>query len=74
MIVNAKASSIKRLYEKYRQNGLFNYNIREHITQKNVDDAIESTIKKEKDLFWFLNNGITIGCDDFDIDGYKIRL
>lgn len=74
LIVNAKASSIKRLYEKYRQNGLFNYNIREHITQKNVDDAIESTIKKEKDLFWFLNNGITIGCDDFDIDGYKIRL
>ena len=74
IIVNARASSIKRLYEKYGRNGLFSYNLREHITQKSVDDAINETIKKERDRFWFYNNGITIGCTDFYVDGNKIKL
>lgn len=74
LIVNAKASSIKRLYDKWGQNGLFSFNIREHITQKNVDDAIDKTISEEKDNFWYYNNGITIGCGDFLVDGYKIKL
>ena len=74
LIVNVKASSIKDLYNQYGERGLFSYNLREHITQKNVDDAIDLTIKKEKDNFWFYNNGITIGCSDFAIDGYKIVL
>ncbi len=74
LIVNVKASSIQRLYIKYGLNGLFSYNLREHIVQKNVDDAIDNTINKEKDKFWFYNNGITIGCSDFRVDGYKIKL
>ena len=74
LIVNAKASSIKRLYDKWGQNGLFSFNIREHIAQKNVDDAIDKTINEEKDNFWYYNNGITIGCGDFHPDGYKIKL
>lgn len=74
LIVNAKASSIKRLYDKWGQDGLFSFNIREHIAQKNVDDAIDRTIRNEKDHFWYYNNGITIGCGDFHVDGYKIKL
>lgn len=74
IIVNIKASSLKRLYAKHYNDGLFSYNLREHISQKNVDDGIENTIKREKDNFWFYNNGITIGCEDFDIDGYVLKL
>ena len=74
LIVNAKASSVKRLYDKWGQNGLFSFNIREHIAQKNVDDAIDKTINEEKDNFWYYNNVITIGCGDFHVDGYKIKL
>lgn len=74
ILVNAKASSVKHLYEKYVYRGLFSYNLREHINQKNVDDAIDRTINKEKDKFWFYNNGITIGCEDFRRDGNCIRL
>lgn len=74
MIVNVKASSIKRLYTKYGTKGLFSYNLREHISQKNVDDGIDSTIKNERDNFWFYNNGITIGCQDFNPDGNRIKL
>lgn len=74
IIVNVKATSIKSLYEKYSDGGLFSYNLREHISQKNVDEAIESTIKNDKENFWFYNNGITIGCGDFRRDGDKIKL
>lgn len=74
IIVNIKASSLKKLYDKYEAIGLFSYNLREHISQKNVDDAIDETIKNEPDRFWFYNNGITIGCEDFYKDGNKMKL
>ena len=73
-IVNVKASSVKRLFEKYGSSGLFSYNLREHINQASVDAKIEDTIKNEKDKFWFYNNGITIGCNDFLPDGNNIKL
>ena len=74
IIVNIRASSLKTLFQKYNKHGLFSYNLREHIVQKSVDDAIDYTIKKERDNFWYYNNGITIGCNDYSIDGYKLRL
>ncbi len=74
IIVNIKASSLKKLYTKHAKNGLFSYNLREHISQKNVDNGIENTIKNDKENFWFYNNGITIGCEDFLLDGYILKL
>ncbi len=74
IIVNIRASSLKSLYQKYNKQGLFSYNLREHIAQKNVDDAIDETIKKDRKNFWYYNNGITIGCNDYNIDGYKLKL
>ena len=74
IIVNIRASSLKQLYRKWQKNGLFSYNLREHISQKNVDDAIEDTIKNDRDNFWYYNNGITIGCAYYDISGYKLIL
>jgi hypothetical protein len=74
IIVNVMASSVKRLYEKYGKSGLFSYNLREYISQKNVDEGIEETIKKDNKNFWFYNNGITIGCRDFAKDGNTIKL
>lgn len=74
IIVNVKATSIKSLYEKHSDSGLFSYNLREHVSQKNVDEGIEFTIKNDKENFWFYNNGITIGCEDFIESGNKIKL
>ena len=74
IIVNVMASSIKSLYEKYGKLGLFSYNLREYISQKTVDDGIEATIKQDRDNFWFYNNGVTIGCRDFEKDGNSIKL
>lgn len=75
-IVNVKASSLKRLYQKFGKQGLFSYNLREYIKQQSVDDAIKATINdpKERINFWYFNNGITIGCEDYIIDGNKIKL
>lgn len=78
IIVNVSANSIKELYNKYNpKNGshkLFSYNLREHIYQKNVDSGIDTTIAKEPQNFWYYNNGITIGCSDYCVDGNKIKL
>ncbi len=74
IIVNAMASSVKRLYEKYGKTGLFSYNLREYISQKTVDDGIDTTIKTDRKNFWFYNNGITIGCQDYKKDGNTIKL
>lgn len=74
IIVNIKATSLKKLFDKYRDKGLFSYNLREHIIQKSVDEGIDNTIKNEREKFWYYNNGITIGCNDFKKDGNRIKL
>lgn len=74
IIVNITATSLKKLYAKHSQKGLFSFNLREHISQKNVDNGIEDTIKNDPSNFWFYNNGITIGCGDYNIDGNRLSL
>ena len=75
-IVNASAFSIKRLYVLNGTN-LLSLNLRYHIVERKrdgVDNAIKTTIKDNPTSFWLKNNGITIICDSFDIDGNVVRL
>ncbi|GIO28280.1 AIPR family protein [Ornithinibacillus bavariensis] len=74
MFINVSSQSISRLYNKYNNKGLFNLNIRRYIKSKSVDDGINHTLNKNRDEFWFLNNGLTIACNDFSTDGDTIRL
>lgn len=74
VIFNIMASSLKDLYVKHSSQGLFGYNLRDHISDKRVDTAIDHTIERERENFWFYNNGITIGCHDFQRDGDVLRL
>ena len=74
-IVNASAASIQLLFNKFHDKGLFSFNLREHINKnKDVDDAILRSIQKEPSNFWFYNNGITIACKDFRLDGNNVKL
>lgn len=73
-VVNVSALDLKRLYVKYKSKGLFNRNLRFYIKQKKVDDGILTTLKSSRDQFWYLNNGIIIGCSDFELDGNNIKL
>jgi len=72
-IVNVSAYSIKQLYAEHNTN-LLSQNLRYHISGGNIDREIRETIKNEPASFWLKNNGITIICDDFRIDGTEVHL
>ena len=75
-IVNVSAFSIKELYTRHETN-LLSLNLRYHIVDKKrdgVDNGIKTTIDKNPELFWLKNNGLTIICDDFRIDGREVHL
>ena len=77
VIVNVSAFSIKDLYDEHNI-VLLSRNLRYHIKGKaaglDIDKAIKTTIEKEPASFWLKNNGITIICDDFEIDGCFVKL
>lgn len=75
IIVNIKAKSLKDLFQKEGDSGLFGYNLREYInTNKDVDEGIKTTIQKEKENFWFYNNGITIACKKYKVKDSQLIL
>lgn len=73
IIVNASAFSIKTLYAQHSIN-LLSKNLRYHIKAKDIDRSIRDTIQNSPETFWFKNNGITIICDDFKVDGKEVKL
>ena len=68
IIINVTAKSLKNLYEK-NDFKLFQQNFRYYIKEKKIDDKIINTIRKDGNLFWFLNNGIIIACSDYWFNG-----
>ena len=73
IIVNASAFSIKELYATHSTN-LLSRNLRYFIKKRDIDSSINETINKDPNSFWFKNNGITIVCDDFALDGKQVKL
>lgn len=72
-IVNVSAFSIKTLYAQHNIN-LLSRNLRYHVAGRDIDKGIEDTIQNSPESFWLKNNGITIVCDDFSIDGREVKL
>lgn len=73
IIVNVSARSIKDLYARHGTN-LLSLNLRYHINGGKIDKEIRETIKNNPESFWLKNNGITIICDDFELDGCEVHL
>lgn len=73
IIVNVSALSLQDLQNR-RRNGLLGLNLRYYVRKKDVDTAIEETIRKEPKKFWYKNNGISIVCDNYVIDGKELKL
>jgi hypothetical protein len=74
LLVNVRAHSIRDLYDRYKDHGLFEQNFRYFVRNKRIDDNILDTLKKKREQFWFKNNGIIIGCRDFVPDGSRVVL
>ena len=73
VIVNVSAFSIKKLYAQYNNN-LLAKNLRYHIKGPKIDQAIKETIENEPELFWMMNNGLTVICDSFIVEEEKVKL
>lgn len=77
VVVNISAQSLQRVY-KIHQTKVLGRNLRYHIKSGTgaaaVDNAISKTISEEPTNFWFLNNGILITCDDFELNGTDLKL
>ena len=74
IVVNISALDLKRIYNKYSSNGLFEQNLRYYIKNKKIDDDIEKSLQKNNEEFWFKNNGIIICCKSFYMKQDKIEL
>jgi AIPR protein len=69
IICTANASEIARLVNEDNSGALFESNVRRFLGQSgSVNTEISATAvdEEESSLFWFLNNGITILCDNMD--------
>lgn len=74
ILCNVSSTSIVQLYNKFLSVGLFNLNIRRYIRHTSVDTGIKNTLNTNRDNFWFLNNGIIIACEEFEVDGNRVNL
>lgn len=74
IMCNVLSTSIIRLYNNYAGAGLFDLNIRRYIKNTLVDSGIKKTLDDNRENFWFLNNGIIIACEYFEIDGDTVKL
>lgn len=74
LLVNVSANSLRHLYDKYRDKGLFEQNFRYFIRNQKIDSGINESLARKRDGFWFLNNGIIIGCKDYSLDGDNVKL
>jgi len=74
ILVNISSVSLIKMYNAYKDKGLFDLNIRKYIRNKLVDEGINNTLNKDRENFWFLNNGLIIACEDYSVDGDKVHL
>lgn len=74
IVVNVSALSLKKLWGKEGNKGLLAMNLRYYVKNVNIDTKIENSIQNDYDEFWYLNNGIIIVCDSFEISGNQLNL
>jgi len=74
ILVNISALSLRKLFDRYKDQGLFEQNFRYFVKNKKIDDQISNSLVKKREKFWFLNNGIIIGCQNFWPDGNNVKL
>lgn len=73
VIVNISAKSLKTLYATHLNN-LLSMNLRYFTKKQDIDSEIKSTINENPESFWYKNNGITVICESFSVDGRELKL
>lgn len=73
VIVNVSAKSLKNLYATHLNN-LLSMNLRYFTKKQDIDSEIKATIDEHPKSFWYKNNGITVICESFCVDGRELKL
>lgn len=55
IMVNISSLSLVKMYNKYKDNGLLDLNLKKYVRNKTVDEGIKNTLDKDRDNFWFYN-------------------
>ena len=74
IVCNISAKSLKELWKAEGNRGLLAMNLRYYIKSTNIDTKIEDSIMFDGKDFWYLNNGIIIVCNDFNVVNNEVRL
>lgn len=74
IVVNVSALSLKELWKKEGDRGLLAMNLRYYVKNKSIDEKITASILDDYEKFWYLNNGIIIVCDSFELAGEDLRM
>ncbi len=74
IVVNISALSLKELWRKEGDRGLLAMNLRYYIKNQNIDSKITNSILDDYKKFWYLNNGIIIVCDSFELVGKDLKM
>jgi hypothetical protein len=70
-----KGNSIRNEYRKKgRRDSLFAWNIRKYLGDRGINKEIKRTAEEDPEKFFYCNNGITAVCQDFTIEGNKLRI
>ena len=74
MVTSISAKSLKDLYVKYGNSGLFTSNLRYYVKSAKIDTNIKYSIQNDPSKFWYFNNGLIITCENYTINDDKLEL
>lgn len=80
VIVSLNSTDLNNLHRMHEDKGLYEQNFRYHVdtgkSNKKIDSNIKQTIQEDPQDFWFMNNGLVIGCRNFEFinSNEKIKL
>ncbi len=73
-VCNISAKSLKDLWKKEGKRGLLSMNLRYYVKNKKIDEGIMNSVQNQSEDFWYLNNGIIIVCNNYNIRDNKLYL
>lgn len=74
LVTSISAKSLKNLYVKHGNSGLFTSNLRYYVKSAKIDTNIKNSIQNDPSKFWYFNNGLIITCEDYTISDEILEL
>ncbi|MDN3642918.1 AIPR family protein [Lutimonas halocynthiae] len=66
-ITTCLTNELMRFFQETGENLLLNYNVRYKIKTSRINNEMKTSFIDEPEKFCFLNNGITVVCEDFEL-------